>query len=109
VPYQVEVSAYADGNAASTPVVLPTDTIFATFKELLQAFPDVARVLLRGELGPPINREGGMHRYERRLTLVALQRDFPHVAEEVSRHGELDTAAREATLHLQVIESGPGQ
>lgn len=109
MPYQVEVSAHTNGGAGFTQVCLPADAIFATFKELLQAFPDLARVLMRGELGPPINRDGGIHRYERQLTLAALQRDFPNVAKEVSRHGELDAAAREAPLHLQVIESSPSR
>jgi hypothetical protein len=110
VPYQVRVFAQENESVTQRQVypadATPTDTAFATFKELLEHFPDVARGLLRGTLGPPTKRESGLHRYETDLTLDALERDFPNVAAAVTRRGAFGAAARESTWHLQMIESG---
>ena len=108
--YQVRLFAQETESGTRTQVypadVMPPDTAFATFKELLEHFPDVARGLLRGTLGRPTKRESGLHRYETDLTLDALERDFPNVAAAVSLHGASGAAARESTWHLQMIESG---
>ena len=110
MPYQVRVFAQESEGVPRTQVcpadATPPDTAFATFQELLQEFPDVARGLLRGTLGPPSKRESGLHRYETDLTLDALERDFPNVAAAVSLRGVFGAAAHEATWHLQMIESG---
>jgi len=72
----------------------------------LAAFPDIARMLLRGQLGAPARRESGVHRYEQLLRQDALERDFPNVAANVSLQMALGPAAAQTLLRLQVIESG---
>ena len=110
MPYQVRVFAQENESVIRTQVyptnATPADTAFATFKELLQEFPDVARGLLRGTLGPPTRRETGLHCYETQLTLDALELDFPNVARAMSLPSVFGTAARDSTWHLQMMESG---
>jgi hypothetical protein len=110
VPYQVRVFAQANESVIRAQVyptsATPAGAAFATFKELLQEFPDVARGLLRGTLGPPTRRETGLHCYETRLTLDALERDFPNVARAMSLPSVFGAAARDPIWHLQMVESG---
>src|SRR4051794_32081786 len=103
--YQVKLCEQQAPSPASTPAP-PTDMSFETFKDLLEAFPDIARMLLRGQLGAPAKGESGVHRYERLLHRDALERDFPNVAANVSLRAALGPAAAQALLRLQVIESG---
>ncbi len=67
---------------------------------------DIARMLLRGQLGTPSKGENGAHRYERLVARDALERDFPNVAANASLRTALSSAAAQAVLRLQVIESG---
>jgi hypothetical protein len=110
VPYEVRVFAQKNESVIRTQVyptdATPVETAFATFKELLQEFPDVARGLLRGTLGPPTRRETGLHCYETQLTLDVLELDFPNVARAMSVPSGSRAAARDSTWHLQIMESG---
>jgi hypothetical protein len=110
VPYHVRVFAQENQSVVRTQVyptnATPAGTAFATFKELLQEFPDVARGLLRGTLGPPTRPETGLHCYETQLTLDALELDFPNVARAMSLPSVFGAAARDSTWHLQMTESG---
>ena len=103
--YQVQLCEEQSPSPAPTQTS-PAGTSFETFKELLEAFPDIARMLLRGQLGTPSKGENGVHRYERLLPRDALERDFPNVAANASLRTALGSAAAQALLRLQVIESG---
>src|SRR6266542_4082644 len=110
MPLRVRVFAQENESVIRTQVyptnATPADTALATFKELLQEFPDAARGLLRGTLGPPTRPETGLHCFETQLTLEALELDFPNVARAMSLPSVFGTAPRASTWHLQIMESG---